>query len=62
MAIHNIKGLNHKIISNVWNDIINKRCIITITNDDELCLPHAIAMAIARAQYKANLKDNSLRK
>ena len=61
-AIHNIKGLNHKVISNIWNDIIEKWCIITIKNDDELCLPHAIAMGIARAQHKADPKDNGLRK
>ena len=62
VTIHNIKGLNHKVISNIWNSIIEKQCIITIKNDDKLCLPHAIAMGIARAQYKANLKDNGLRK
>ena len=61
-TICNIKGLNHKIINNIWNNIINKWCIITIKNDDELCLPHAIAMGIARAQYKANSRDNSFRK
>ena len=60
-AICNIKGLNHKVISNIWNDIIEKWCVITIKNDDELCLPHAIAMGIARAQHKANSKDNGLR-
>ena len=35
-TIHNIKGLNHKVISNIWNDIIEKWCIITIKNDDEV--------------------------
>ena len=61
-TICNIKGLNHKVISNIWNDIIEKWCIITIKNDDELCLPHAIAVSIARAQHKADPKDNGLRK
>ena len=28
----------------------------------KLCLPHAIAMGIARAQHKAGPKDNGLRK
>ena len=61
-TICNIKGLNHKVISNIWNNIIEKQCIITIKNDDKLCLPCAIAVGIARAQHKADPKDNSLRK
>ena len=36
----NIKGLRHKIISNVWKHMHQKRCILMEENDDELCLPH----------------------
>ena len=46
-AIHNIKGLRHKIISNVWKHMHQKRCILMVENDDDLCLPHCIALAIA---------------
>ena len=45
-AIHNVKGLKCKMINNLWKDIIHKCCLMTINNDDELCLPRAIAVAI----------------
>ena len=38
-AICNIKGLRHKVISNVWKHMHQKRCILMVENDDELCLP-----------------------
>ena len=31
-----------------------KRCILMVENDDELCLPRCIALAIARAEHNAN--------
>ena len=53
-ATHNIKGLRHKIISNVWKNMHQKRCILLVENDDDLCLPHCIALAIAHAEHHAN--------
>ena len=46
-AIHKVKGLKCKMINNLWKDIIDKHCLMTINNDDELCLPRTIAVAIA---------------
>ena len=53
-AIHNIKGLRHKIISNVWKHMHQKRCILMVENDDELCLPHYIALSMACVEHQAN--------
>ena len=53
-TICNIKGLRHKIISNAWKHMHQKRCILMVENDDDLCLPHCIALAIAHAEYHAN--------
>ena len=53
-AIHNIKGLRHKLISNVWKHIHQKRCILMVENDVDLCLPHCIALTIAHAEHQAN--------
>ena len=53
-AIHNIKGLRHTIISNVWKHMHQKRCILMVENDDDLCLPHCIALAIACAEHHAD--------
>ena len=50
-TICNIKGLRHKIISNVWKHIHQKRCILMVENNDDLCLPHCIALAIACAEH-----------
>ena len=53
-TIHNIKGLRHKIISNVWKHMHQKRCILMVENDDDLCLPCCIALAIACAEHHAD--------
>ena len=53
-AICNIKGLRHKIISNVWKHMHQKRCILMVENGDDLCLPHCTALAIACAEHHAN--------
>ena len=53
-AICNINGLRHKIISNVWKHMHKKRCILMVENDDDLCLPHCIPLAIACAEHHAN--------
>ena len=59
-ATHNIKGLRHKIISNVWKHMHQKRCILMVDNDDELCLPHCIALGIACAKHQANPTNSNL--
>ena len=53
-ATCNIKGLRHKIISNVWKHMHQKRCILMVENDDDLCFPHCIALAIAHAEHHAD--------
>ena len=53
-AIRNIKGLRHKIISTVWKHMHQKRCILMVENDDDLCLPHCLALAIACAEHHAD--------
>ena len=53
-TIHNIKCLRHKIISNVWKHMHQKRCILMVENDDDLCLPCCIALAIAHPEHHAN--------
>ena len=59
-AIHNIKGLRHKIISNMWKHMHQKRCILMVENDDELCLPHCIALGIAHAEHQADPTNSDL--
>ena len=59
-AICNINGLRHKIISNMWKHLHQKRCILIVENDDELCLPHCIALSIAHAQHQANPTNSDL--
>ena len=53
-TICNIKGLRHKIISNVWKHMHQKRYILMVENNHHLCLPHCIALAIAHAEHHAN--------
>ena len=60
-AICNVKGLKCKMINNLWKDILDKCCLMTI-NNDELCLPRAIAVAIARCNYFSDPKNNELNK
>ena len=59
-AICNIKGLRHKVISNVWKHMHQKRCILMVENDDELCLPRCIALAIAHAEHNADHNNRDL--
>ena len=59
-AIHNIKGLRHKIISNMWKHMHQKRCILMVENDDELCLPHCIALGIAHTEHQADPTNSNL--
>ena len=59
-TICNIKGLRHKIISNVWKHMHQKRCILKVENDDELCLPRCIALGIALTQHLTNPSNSNL--
>ena len=59
-AIRNIKGLRHKVISNVWKHMHQKRCILMVENGNELCLPCCIALAIAHAEHNANSNNRDL--
>ena len=59
-AIHNIKGLRHKIISNVWKHMHQKRCILMAENDDELCFPHCVALSIACTEHQADPTNSNL--
>ena len=62
-AIKNIYGLKMgTYVTDVWKDVIDKKCIISIANDDELCLPRSIAVALARLEYKQNPDRMDLKK
>ena len=50
-AIKNISGLNTLNVTNVFRDLQRKGCIISIDNQDNLCLPRAIAVGLARADH-----------
>ena len=59
-TICNIKGLRHKIISNVWKHMHQKRCILMVENDNELCLSHCIALSIAHTEHQADPTNSGL--
>ena len=62
-AIKNIKGLKYGINSNIWNDLHRKGSIIAIKNvNNVLCLPRAIAVGIAYAEYQNDKLNNNLKK
>ena len=62
-AIKNIKGLKYGINSNIWDDLDRKGSIIAIKNvNDVLCLPRAIAVGIAYAEYQNDKLNNNLKK
>ena len=50
------------MINNLWKDRIDKHCLMTINNDDELCLPRAITVAITQFNYFSDPKNNELNK
>ncbi len=60
-AVRNIRGTNFKCVNNVWKDLKKKRSIISIENQDHLCLPRAIAVAIAHYEHVKNPNHNSKR-
>ena len=53
-AITNIQGLNRVSINSEWEDLIWKSCIIPVENDDNLCLPRAIGIALTRCKHMEN--------
>ena len=57
-----LKGSAHRSITNIKKDTIAKRCFITIRNDDLLCLPRAIVVAVARLNHIRNVSDVTLKK
>ena len=62
-AIKNIKGLKYGINSNIWDDLHSKGSIIAIKNvNNVLCLPRAIAVGIAYAEYQNDKLNNDLKK
>ena len=62
-AIKNINGLKYGSNSNIWNDLHRKGSIIVIKNvNDDLCLPRAIAVGIAYAEYQNDKLNNDLKK
>ena len=62
-ANKNIKGLKYGINSNIWDDLHRKGSIIVIKNvNNVLCLPRAIAVGIAYAEYQNDKLNNDLKK
>ena len=57
-----LKGSGRRSITNIKKDTVAKRCFITIRNDDLLCLPRAIVVAIAHLNHVQNANDLSLKK
>ena len=61
-AIRNLKGSSFLAITNIWNDLIKKRCILSIKNNDLLCLPRAIALGIAHNNYRNDPNNENLKR
>ena len=62
-AIKNIKALKYGSNSNIWDDLHRKGSIIAIKNvDDVLCLPRAIVIGVAHAEYQNDPLNNNIRK
>ena len=62
-TIKNIKSLKYGSNSNIWNDLHRKGSIILIKNvNDVLCLPRAIAVGTAYAEYQNDKSNNELKK
>jgi len=62
-AVRNLKGSGpHRCINNVWKNLKQKHSIIAIANEDHLCMPRALAVAIARYEYVTDPTNNSKKK
>ena len=57
-----IKGSGRRRIKDVHDDTKAKCCFITIRNDDLMCLPRAIVVAIARLKHINDKTDQTLQK
>ena len=57
-----IQGSGRRHIKDVEDDTKAKRCFIKIRDDDLLCLPRAIVVAIAHLKYVKNKTDENLKK
>ena len=57
-----IQGSGRRRIKDVEDDTKAKRCFVTIRNDDLLCLPRAIVVAVAHMKYFNNKNDSDLKK
>ena len=61
-AIRNISGLNRLCVTNIFQDLSRKGCIIAINNDDNLCLPRAIVVALIKEASSKNSHNSSARR
>lgn len=60
-VIRMLQGMKRLNVTNVWKDLVRKGCIIGIDNQDNYCLPRAIAVAIARQEMLNDRSDKTLR-
>ena len=60
-AVRNLKGSSARCMVDVWKELKRKKSIISIDNDDGLCLPRAIAVAIAHYNHVTNKQDKQCR-
>lgn len=61
-AVKNLAGESRVAINNVWQDLKRKNCLIHIMNEDHLCLPRAIAVALARLHHKQDPTNTQKKK
>ena len=61
-AIRNLTGLNMHQITNITKDLTRKGCIIAIQNQDELCLPRAVAVGLAHCDAQKNPGNPTLKR
>ena len=57
-----LKGSGRRPVRDVVKDTKAKHCFITIQNDDLLCLPRAIVVALCRLRYKNDSNNENLKK
>ena len=57
-----LKGSGRRPVRDIEKDTKAKRCFITIRNDDLMCLPRAIVVALARLRYVKWKQNDLLRK
>ena len=61
-VIKNIQGLQFNQTLNVAESLKRKGCILGIYNEDHLCLPRAIVVALAREKYMQDPSNKQLQK